>query len=225
MLIVIIDQPTIDRRSLQIVNESEKISLTRDIVSNPVSNVSWYYGSQLLKTQPSVTTATYTVENTTCIDTKNYTLLVSNGIGNTVTARVDLIVNCKILISLNLLQYICVIVVIVVLLLLLLVIENQLFYWFLTDVLSLYCTLICTNGNPNLYRYLKTCLIYIKNNNTYWLIIFNGDLVNMNIASCLCHTGYLSINNEYFFLGNNPFIFVQINIFFKDFLHQNWYAI
>uniref|UniRef100_A0A8W8P1S0 Uncharacterized protein n=1 Tax=Magallana gigas TaxID=29159 RepID=A0A8W8P1S0_MAGGI len=88
-------QPTIDRRSLQIVNESEKISLTRDIVSNPVSNVSWYYGSQLLKTQPSVTTATYTVENTTCIDTKNYTLLVSNGIGNTVTARVDLIVNCK----------------------------------------------------------------------------------------------------------------------------------
>nr|XP_034303739.1 titin-like isoform X4 [Crassostrea gigas] len=88
-------QPTIDRRSLQIVNESEKISLTRDIVSNPVSTVSWYYGTQLLKTQPSVTTATYTIENTTCTDTKNYTLLVSNGIGNTVEALVELIVNCK----------------------------------------------------------------------------------------------------------------------------------
>lgn len=115
LLIVIIDQPTIDRRSLQIVNESEKISLTRDIVSNPVSNVSWYYGTQLLKTQPSVTTATYTIENTTCTDTKNYTLLVSNGIGNTVEALVELIVNCKILISLNHLEYICVIVIIVVL--------------------------------------------------------------------------------------------------------------
>lgn len=48
-----------------------------------------------LKTQTSVKTASYTIEYTTCTDTKNYTLVTSNGIGNTVTARVELIVNCK----------------------------------------------------------------------------------------------------------------------------------
>lgn len=120
MLFVILDQPTIERRSLQIVNESEEISLTRDIVSNPVSNVSWYYGTQLLKTQPSVTTASYTIENTTCADTKNYTLVTSNGIGNIVTAIVELIINCKISINLNLLEYTCIVIITVVF-----VLENQ----------------------------------------------------------------------------------------------------
>ncbi|XP_052691739.1 basement membrane-specific heparan sulfate proteoglycan core protein-like isoform X3 [Crassostrea angulata] len=88
-------QPTIERRSLQVVNESEKFTITRYIVSNPLSDASWYNGTQLLKTQTSVKTASYTIENTTCTDTKNYTLVTSNGIGNTVTARVELIVNCK----------------------------------------------------------------------------------------------------------------------------------
>ncbi|XP_052691725.1 hemicentin-1-like [Crassostrea angulata] len=95
MEVNILYQPTIEKRSLQIVNKSEKITLIRDIVSNPLSDASWYYGTQLLKTQTSVTTATYTIENTTCTDTKNYTLVVSNGIGNTVTAMEELIVNCK----------------------------------------------------------------------------------------------------------------------------------
>lgn len=96
MSIVILDQPAIMKKSLQKVNESEKITLARDIISNPLSNASWYYGTQLLKTQTSVKTATYTMENTTCTDTKNFTLVASNGIGNTVTAMVELIVNCKI---------------------------------------------------------------------------------------------------------------------------------
>lgn len=96
LVTIILDQPTIERRSLQIVNKSEKITLIRDIVSNPLSDASWYYGTQLLKTQASVKTATYTIENTTCTDTKNYTLVVSNGIRNTVTATVELIVNCEI---------------------------------------------------------------------------------------------------------------------------------
>uniref|UniRef100_A0A8W8LD40 Ig-like domain-containing protein n=1 Tax=Magallana gigas TaxID=29159 RepID=A0A8W8LD40_MAGGI len=89
------NQPTIERRSLQVVNESEKFTITRYIVSNPLSDASWYNGTQLLKTQTSVKSASYTIENTTCTDTKNHTLVTSNGIGNTVTARVELIVNCK----------------------------------------------------------------------------------------------------------------------------------
>lgn len=99
--IVILDQPEFVKKSIQQVNESEKITLARDIVSNPLSDASWYYGTQLLKTQTSVKTTTYTIENTTCTDTKNYTLVASNGIGNTVTATVELIVNCKICITLN----------------------------------------------------------------------------------------------------------------------------
>uniref|UniRef100_A0A8W8LC41 Hemicentin-1 n=1 Tax=Magallana gigas TaxID=29159 RepID=A0A8W8LC41_MAGGI len=95
MVVNVLYQPTIEKRSLQIVNESEEITLIRDIVSNPLSNASWYDGKQMLKTEISVKTATLTIENTMCTDTKNYTLVVSNGIGNTVTAMVDLIVNCK----------------------------------------------------------------------------------------------------------------------------------
>uniref|UniRef100_K1S1L6 Hemicentin-1 n=1 Tax=Magallana gigas TaxID=29159 RepID=K1S1L6_MAGGI len=95
MVVNVLYQPTIEKRSLQIVNESEEITLIRDIGSNPLSNASWYDGKQMLKTEISVKTATLTIENTMCTDTKNYTLVVSNGIGNTVTAMVDLIVNCK----------------------------------------------------------------------------------------------------------------------------------
>lgn len=101
MVILFLDQSTIERRSLQVVNESEKFTITRYIVSNPLSDASWYNGTQLLKTQTTVKTASYTIENTMCTDTKNYTLVASNGIGNTVTATVELIVNCKICITLN----------------------------------------------------------------------------------------------------------------------------
>lgn len=91
----ILDMPTIENRSLQTVNESESVTLTRNIVSNPLSNASWYIGTQLLKTESSVQTTTLTIENTKCTDTKNYTVVASNGVGNNVTRLVELIVNCK----------------------------------------------------------------------------------------------------------------------------------
>lgn len=91
----ILDSPTIENRSLQTVNESESVTLTRNIVSNPLSNASWYIGTQLLKTESSVQTTTLTIENTKCTDTNNYTVVASNGVGNNVTRLVELIVNCK----------------------------------------------------------------------------------------------------------------------------------
>lgn len=91
----ILDMPTIENRSLQTVNESESVTLTRNIVSNPLSNASWYIGTQLLKTESSVQTTTLTIENTKCTDTNNYTVVASNGVGNNVTRLVELIVNCK----------------------------------------------------------------------------------------------------------------------------------
>lgn len=91
----ILDMPTIENRSLQTVNESESVTLTRNIVSNPLSNASWYIGTQLLKTESSVQTTTLTIENTKCTDTNNYTVAASNGVGNNVTRLVELIVNCK----------------------------------------------------------------------------------------------------------------------------------
>lgn len=143
-MIVILDQPTIEKRSLQIVNESEEITLIRDIVSNPLSNASWYDGKQMLKTEISVKTATLTIENTMCTDTKNYTLVVSNGIGNTVTAMVDLIVNCKIFLSLHLLKSTCFIVIKVVK-------KISKFVDFSPLFKSVYCTFLCTQGIQNLY--------------------------------------------------------------------------
>lgn len=90
-----LDSPTIEIRSLQTVNEGDLVTLTRNIVSNPLSNASWYNGTQLLKTESSVQTTTYTIENTKCTDTQNYTVMASNGVGNNVTTMVELIVNCK----------------------------------------------------------------------------------------------------------------------------------
>lgn len=91
----ILDNPTIENRSLQTVNESESVTLIRNIASNPLSNASWYIGTQLLKTESSVQTTTLTIENTKCTDTNNYTVVASNGVGNNVTRLVELIVNCK----------------------------------------------------------------------------------------------------------------------------------
>lgn len=90
-----LDPPFIENRPSQIVNESDKIILTREISSNPVSNVSWYNKTDLLITQTSVQTASFTIEKATCTDTNNYTLVASNGVGNMVTAIVELIVNCE----------------------------------------------------------------------------------------------------------------------------------
>lgn len=94
-IFVIVDLPAIENRPLQIVNESDRITLSRDISSNPLSNVSWYNTTDLLITQMSVTTASFTIERATCTDTMNYTLVASYLVGNMVTSMVELIVNCE----------------------------------------------------------------------------------------------------------------------------------
>lgn len=77
------------------VNENEQVILYRQIISNPLSNVSWYNGSDLLKNQWLVKNATFNIEKATCTDTKNFTLLANNGVQENVTTLVELIVNCE----------------------------------------------------------------------------------------------------------------------------------
>lgn len=90
-----VDQPTIENKPQAIVNESEKVFLSRNISSNPLSNASWYDGNNLLKTQVSARAANYILVRASCEDTKNFSLVVSNGIGNAVNTLVGLIVNCE----------------------------------------------------------------------------------------------------------------------------------
>lgn len=71
------------------------VTLTREISCNPLSNVSWYNGSQILAMQTSVNTSTYVIGRASCTDTKNYTMIASNGILSEATSLVELIVNCK----------------------------------------------------------------------------------------------------------------------------------
>ncbi|XP_062603323.1 uncharacterized protein LOC134265101 [Saccostrea cucullata] len=87
--------PSIEETSRFIVNESQKIALSFAISSNPLSNVSWYSGAELLKVETSVETATLTIEKALCTDTKNFTLIASNGMHINATFTVELIVNCK----------------------------------------------------------------------------------------------------------------------------------
>ena len=68
--------------------------LTQEIDSNPLSNVSWYDGTELLKTQTFSEIANLTVENALCTDTKNFTLRVSNAVQRNVGSMLELIVNC-----------------------------------------------------------------------------------------------------------------------------------
>lgn len=88
------DPPSIEDIPLEIVNESSTVSLNRKIFSNPLSNVSWYRGTKLLKTETSVKTATYIIERVMCTDTHKLTFQVNNVVGN-VSGLVELIVNCK----------------------------------------------------------------------------------------------------------------------------------
>lgn len=78
-----------------VVNESDRVILNREVVGNPLSDVSWYYGSDLLDTQLSVRNATFIVEKALCTDTKNFTLVAGNSVERNVTVMVELIVNCK----------------------------------------------------------------------------------------------------------------------------------
>ena len=89
------DKPAIERKPTTIVNESERIELTREIESNPSSNISWYSGSTSLKNETNVKTATFIKEKALCTDTNNFTLVASNGVQESDTAIVELIVNCK----------------------------------------------------------------------------------------------------------------------------------
>ena len=68
--------------------------LTREIDSNPLSNVSWYDGSELLKKQTFAEITNLTIESASCTDTKNSTLSVSNAVQRNVLTTVELIVNC-----------------------------------------------------------------------------------------------------------------------------------
>lgn len=90
-----VDKPVIEDKPITVVNESEKVILTRKIDSNPLSNVSWYNGSQFVYTQFSVKKATLIIEKASCTDTTNFTILASNTEKENVTARLELFVNCK----------------------------------------------------------------------------------------------------------------------------------
>lgn len=87
--------PEILNSSRTIVNESEPATLIRQIFSNPLSNVYWYNGSELLETQLSARNATFHIQKTTCTDSKNFTLVASNSVQKNVTSLVELIVNCE----------------------------------------------------------------------------------------------------------------------------------
>lgn len=89
------DKPVIQEKTSTIVNETERVELIREVDSNPLSDISWYDGAELLKTQTSVKIANLTIENALCTDTKNFTLSVSNTVQRNVTSLVELIVNCK----------------------------------------------------------------------------------------------------------------------------------
>lgn len=90
-----LDKPKIVDTPSTTVNEGDRVILKTVIVSNPLANVSWHNGSELLDYQVSVTAATLTIEKATCTDTRNFTLIASNTVERNVSALVELLVNCK----------------------------------------------------------------------------------------------------------------------------------
>lgn len=90
-----LDKPEIIDKPSTLVNESEKVILTRTIVSNPLVDVQWYKGFKLLYSQLSVKNAIYILEKASCTDTTNFTLVASNEVERNVTALVELLVNCE----------------------------------------------------------------------------------------------------------------------------------
>lgn len=90
-----LDKPEIIDKHSTLVNESEKVILSRTIDSNPLADVLWYSGQLLLLSQLSVKNATFTIEKASCTDTKKFTLVASNKVQRNVTALVELIVNCE----------------------------------------------------------------------------------------------------------------------------------
>ena len=88
-------QPSIEIKQRMIVNETDRVVLTRQINSNPLANVSWLHGTQMLKRQTFVKTTSFIIETAQCTDTMNFTLMASNIVESNVTSRVELIVNCE----------------------------------------------------------------------------------------------------------------------------------
>lgn len=97
-----LDKPEILNKSTTIVNETDYVVLSRKIVSNPLANVSWYNGSQLLVTQIAERNAAFIINRAMCTDTKNFTLVASNTVKENVSALVELIVNCEYIFITNL---------------------------------------------------------------------------------------------------------------------------
>lgn len=97
------DKPTIIEQASTTVNESDRVILSRLIDSNPLSNVSWYKGSEYLITEFSVNITTFIIKKALCTDTNNFTLVASNLVANN-TALVELIVNCKYIICIFLMH-------------------------------------------------------------------------------------------------------------------------
>ena len=95
MCFILTDEPSIEEENVMILNENERVVLMRGISSNPLSNVYWYDGSHLLKSEFSVSTTSFIIEKVKCTDTKNFTLIASNALQWNVTSLVELIVNCK----------------------------------------------------------------------------------------------------------------------------------
>ena len=88
------DKPEIKGKVRTFVNETKRVELTQEIDGIPLSNVSGYDGTELLKTQTFAEIANLTVENALCTDTKNFTLSVSNAVQRNVGSMLELIVNC-----------------------------------------------------------------------------------------------------------------------------------
>ncbi|XP_062620127.1 limbic system-associated membrane protein-like, partial [Saccostrea cucullata] len=93
MTVNVLYPPVVLRGPTFYANESQEITLFRNISSNPASDVSWFKGSEKVHKQESVTTAKYTIDKTKCTDTGNYTLKASNKI-NSDSAQVQLFVYC-----------------------------------------------------------------------------------------------------------------------------------
>nr|XP_022303134.1 titin-like isoform X2 [Crassostrea virginica] len=95
MAVDVLYGPEIENKAHTVVNETERVVLMRMIDSNPLSNVSWYDGTKLLKTQTATKTAILIIEDAKCTDSKNLTLVAGNTVQSNVTTYVELVVNCK----------------------------------------------------------------------------------------------------------------------------------
>nr|XP_022287372.1 nephrin-like isoform X2 [Crassostrea virginica] len=87
--------PSIQIQAVTIVNETERAILTGNVSSNPLSTVSWYDGSRLLKFEDKVNSTYIIIEKARCTDTRTFALTASNVVKMNVTSSIQLIVNCK----------------------------------------------------------------------------------------------------------------------------------